>query len=136
MGSAGRAATGVLAINYRPLNYQLSECCASCCPLVAALLRVRPQFRLVFTELLRMLRVQRRDRYAVCQIVLVLACLAEASERRRVLLLVLDPPPSAPLAPFRVQRSMFDVQCCVREVPIPNRGSMFPPSTRRPPDAN
>jgi hypothetical protein len=33
-------------------------CCASCCPFVAALLRVRPQFRLVFTELLRMLRVQ------------------------------------------------------------------------------
>ena len=32
-------------------------CCPSCCPFVAALLRVRPQFRLVFTELLRMLRV-------------------------------------------------------------------------------
>jgi hypothetical protein len=35
--------------------------CASRCPFVAALLRVGPQFRLVFTEMLRMLRVGRGE---------------------------------------------------------------------------
>ena len=45
-----------MTLTWRPI--QTSKCCASVAAFVAALLRVWHQFRLVFTGMLRMLRVR------------------------------------------------------------------------------
>jgi hypothetical protein len=57
-GSSFVATTGLPKASQMGAN-QSVRLLRLCCPFVAALLRVRPRFRFVFTEMLRMLRLGR-----------------------------------------------------------------------------